>query len=575
MSDGKSRTCDALGPEVEALLRGEVSPAEEAPVRAHLASCAPCAAYAADSRRVRVAAAALPSPAPSAAGRARLAAALDAAWEALEAEEAARGPVLRLLDAAGRRYAESRGVRFLTYSVAAHAAAALFLAVYLQVAPLSGGSTPPAPRGPLEVSSVPGLPPVYPDDPLAPPVPRLPGPDRPAALPGPAPALPAGDPFLGHVEPAPLLQDPVDFTAALRLYPTPEFSAWATGRFRQDLRGRRLARVFGEGEAELVASSVERGLRFLAATQEPDGTWASGRSGDPRPQRDRFRGGVTGETLRAFLGDGRTALRPGPYAATVRAAVSALARSQDGRTGLLGAFLRGPADDRPLCNHGPALAALAEAFGLDFGFLPAATRAELGGVIERALAATLAAQLPDGSFGYAGRGARAGDTSVTLLQLEALEAARRAGFAVDPAALERAGRYLLERVGPDGRLGYRTAGDRSSDATLTATALALGGDLGLPEEVRGRMLAAVLEEGRAGDLGHRVLFRSGLLEVLAAAGTEGRDLAPAAARGVLRAQGLSGAFPAGGDPYARAAGDVLATARTVRGLTAPYRSPAP
>ena len=203
------------------------------------------------------------------------------------------------------------------------------------------------------------------------------------------------------------------------------------------------------------------------------------------------------------------------------------------------------------------------------GRLRPETREELARVVARAVKATLAAQLPDGSFGYVPN-ARAGDTSVTLLQVAALESARRAGFAVPAAAMQSAGAYLEARVGPDGRLGYVKAGDRATDATLTAEALPLAKALGISEDVRARMRKAVLDEAATAASEERILFRTALLRILpgdAEAATRG----PVAARAALSFQGPAGAFSSEPDRYARAAGDVLATARTLRALTAPYR----
>ncbi len=570
-----STSCRDLEPEVVALARGELPPAEAAPLRAHLEGCSSCASLHADTLRVRAAAAARPAPVPGEASRARLRAVLDAAWEESLAEEEAeadrrrsRGPVLRLLDHAGRRYAESRAVRFLTFSVAIHAAAAVALTVHL----VGGGGGSGDRRPLIEVSGTFELPPPYPEDPFtAPPVP-----EGGIAEGTPLPWIPdAGWPVPGSsfpgAEPTPVLQDPLDFSAAQRLYPNGEFSAFATARFRSDLRTRGLARAWGAEEATAVGRAVERSLAFLAGTQESDGTWPSGRPGDPKPQRDRFRGGVTGICVGAFLADGRTALREGTYSSVVRDAVNALAGSQDRRTGLLGAFAAGPANDRPLVNHGPALGALAEAYGLDWRFLREETRRDLAAVILRGIAASLAAQREDGSFGYA-PGARSGDASVTLLQIEALEAARLAGFEVGRAALDRAAAWIASRIGPDGRLGYRVAGDRGADATLTAEALTLDRVLRLPPEVRDRMLAEVLREAAAADLGDRVLFRSAVLETLAPRdAAEPGNPAGAVVRATLRSQSPSGAFGTRKDTWSLAAGDALGTARTVRALTAPWR----
>ena len=560
--------CEAMGEEVVALVRGELSPAEEAPVRDHLAACAACAALAADARRLFAAAALRPAVAPNAAARTRLSAALDAAWDEEASRERSRGPVLRLLDAAGRRYAESRTVRFFTYSLGAHAAAALLLAAWIH----AGRGDAPEPLRTFEVSTVQPLPPPYdPVDPL-----------RPLPEPGPAVNLPAPP-----VYPAPVwwpIPDagvpgsrvalpPEDPSDAIRLYPNPEFASFARNRFSGRRRESLLAKAYGPEEAGAAALSVERGIRWLAGTQEADGTWASGRDGDAPGLRDRFRGGVTAVCLQAYSGDGRTGTRGGPYERTVRLAMAALVRTQDRTTGLLGGFARGPADDRPLCNHGPALEALSEAFGLDWGRLPAKTRDELRGVLERAVAATVSAQRPDGSFGYV-PGAPAGDASVTLLQVRGLEAARRAGIAVDPEVLRRSGAWLASRVGGDGRLGYHAAGDRASDATLTAEALPLASALALEAPLRDRMRGAVLDEVRSGRLKDRVLFRTAAMEVLVGSGDpQALALAPAAARDLVASQRAPGGFAAESDPYARAAGDALATARAVRALTTPLRTP--
>lgn len=283
-----STSCRDLEPEVVALARGELPPAEAAPLRAHVEGCSSCASLHADTLRVRAAAAARPAPVPGEASRARLRAVLDAAWEESLAEEEAeaarrrsRGPVLRLLDHAGRRYAESRAVRFLTFSVAIHAAAAVALTVHL----VGGGGGSGDRRPLIEVSGTLELPPPYPEDPFtAPPVP-----EGGIAEGTPLPWIPdAGWPVPGSsfpgAEPTPVLQDPLDFSAAQRLYPNGEFSAFATARFRSDLRTRGLARAWGAEEATAVGRAVERSLAFLAGTQESDGTWPSGRPGDPGVQ---------------------------------------------------------------------------------------------------------------------------------------------------------------------------------------------------------------------------------------------------------------------------------------------------
>jgi hypothetical protein len=362
-----------MGPEVLALVRGELFPPDDAPIRAHVASCAACGALAEDVRRISAAAAARPSPVPDAASRARLSRALDTAWAEADAAVRARGPALRLLDRAARRYAESRSVRFLAWSVAGHAAAAVVLGLWLAFPRGGGVPSEPAERA-IEIATAP-LPPPYEDDPI-----NAPSPPRPTEIRGitgmeaPGWILSEGPP--GAPFGAPPIDDPVDLKFSLKLYPNAESRDFARGRFRRDLREKALAGAWGPVEGPNAALSVDRGLRWLAGEQDADGTWASGRPGDPMPQRNRFRGGVTGVSLLAILGDGRTAMRPGPYQKNAQDAVEALVRSQDPATGLVGAFVRGGADDRPLCNNGPALEALAEAYLLDYGRHRPETREE-------------------------------------------------------------------------------------------------------------------------------------------------------------------------------------------------------
>ena len=245
--------CEAMGPEVTALVRGELFPAEEAAIRAHVASCAACGALAEDVRRISAAAAARHAPSPDAASRARLARALDAAWSEADAAARARGPALRLLDRAARRYAESRPVRFLAWSVAGHAAAAVVLGLWLAF-PRDGG-VPAEPTGrAIEIATEP-LPPPYEDDPI-----RAPAQPRPTEIRGIAnidtpPWIPAENFARGPLG-APPIDDPVDLKFSLKLYPNAESRDFARGRYRRDLREKAMAGAWGPVEGPNAALSV-------------------------------------------------------------------------------------------------------------------------------------------------------------------------------------------------------------------------------------------------------------------------------------------------------------------------------
>ncbi len=536
--------CAARAEEVVALALGETPEGDGSATRAHVAACPACARLHADARRVfdlgqeRYA----PDPFAGLGPARRRALAADIVDGAMaEAGEAPRGPILRLADGVRVRYAESRAVRFFALSATLHAAAAAFLGAWLYLSPQSplrrvdgtaGGilvGEADGPRleggGPAAVTAPPGL--------------RIPGAER---LPFPA------DPGLGAAAADP--RPPFDPGVEFQSFPTEEFREFAGVRFRPALRDRRLAAAWGEEGAPRTAQAVQRGLRWLAYDQAADGGW------------DRARGGgATAEAVRAFLADGATPLRRGPWAPAVRAGVDALVRSQDPVTGLLGGEAGG-------VGHGPALAALAEAYGLDFALLGDRSRSGMAEVLRRSVAASRRLQHADGSF--PARPGGPGDAGATLLHAEGLVVARMAGIPVEGDVLRRAASWLEGRVGEDGRLG---GADPTAQALLTARAWALSDGLGLDGDVRGRLRRAVLADAGREEFRQDVPLLAGILEGLVASrepglpGDRGSSLAAAA----LAA--------AAGDAFPRRAGgsapDAAATAAALRAFFAPLRTSAP
>ncbi|MHC4821450.1 MAG: zf-HC2 domain-containing protein, partial [Planctomycetota bacterium] len=446
--------------DLTALARGELESADAAIVRSHLDGCASCASLLEEIQQVLTLTAARPAPSFDTAARTRL---LDTLDDLLDEEEAPRrGRVLPMLDRAASVYASSRSVRFLTLSVGVHAAAAVLLGIWLQVAPDSplARAIRPDRSEPVDVARAYDPYPLEkgPDALLPPELDRDRVPSY-GQLPLPLPENPWGG-FGSRDRRLPDLPDGLE-AGPLRLFPNEEFRSWAAGRFRTD-RVRRLKAAWGDDAAPRTEKAVERALSWLAWNQGEDGTWTAGPQGASRRANERFRVGVTAEALRALMADGQTAYRAGAYDEVVRRGLDALLRSADEKTGVFS----DASSDRPFCNHGPALAALSEAYGLDYGLLPDDVRNRLRTAIERGVTASLAAQQDDGSFGYHAEDPR-GDTSVTLLQVDGLEAARRAGFEVDAEVLTRAGIFVARRMDEKGRLGYEKTGDRATDATLT------------------------------------------------------------------------------------------------------------
>jgi hypothetical protein len=246
------------------------------------------------------------------------------------------------------------------------------------------------------------------------------------------------------------------------------------------------ARRFGREKSALLRAAwpgtkeaIARALAWLAAHQNEDGRWSNGgftgRCGRlakgvcDRPGSVIHDVGATGLALLAFLGDGHTA-SAGDHAEVVARGLAWLAKAQDAE-GLVGAkqahnFLYG---------HAIATEALCEAVGLGAEGLrePA----------ERALRYLLAARNPDAAWRYDVPPSGDSDTSVTGWAVNALVAARRAGLAVDPAALEGALAWVDKVTDPDsGLVGYT--------APFELSARTPGNEEGFPRE-KGEAMTAV------------------------------------------------------------------------------------
>ena len=221
----------------------------------------------------------------------------------------------------------------------------------------------------------------------------------------------------------------------------------ATGR-------RRLVQRFGGNQG--TEDAVERGLRWLAAHQEPSGSWD--RIGFQRrcPPDARCAGvavsrtsssltaGLTGLCALAFLGAGYTD-REGPYRDVVARALAALRQMRRPDGGF---------SDEDMAGYNDSLAtfALAEHYAMtrDPRDLPA---------LDKAVTRLTLSQQPLGGWDYlpysdAGRN----DTSITAWAVQALQACAAAGLEVPPRVLVRAALHFDRATEEDGRVWYSDAG---------------------------------------------------------------------------------------------------------------------
>lgn len=193
----------------------------------------------------------------------------------------------------------------------------------------------------------------------------------------------------------------------------------------------------------------ERGLAYLARSQNGDGAWNDRMGGEP---------GVVGLAVIAFLAHGEDP-NHGEYRDVIRKGLNYILSRQRDSNGYIGSSMY---------NHGFATLALAEAYGV-------VDDEKLAPALQRAVDLILSAQErnPSGAWRYT-PDARDADTTVSGCQLVALLGARNAGIPVPDEAIKKGLAYMARCRGGDGGYGYTSAG--GSKPTLTAigvTCLAL------------------------------------------------------------------------------------------------------
>ena len=207
-----------------------------------------------------------------------------------------------------------------------------------------------------------------------------------------------------------------------------------------------------------VALIYERGLTYLASSQQDDGSWMRGRQ----------QSGITGLCLMAFLAYGEDP-NFGQYSVNVRKAVRQIIQSQNASTGYI---------PNSMYHHGFATLALAEAYGaVDETLLwdedtPPANQRSIGKALELAVRAALTAQKKNrwGGWRYS-PGANDADTSVSGAVLMGLLAARNAGIEVPDASIDKALRYYRSSTSDNGTVSY-SGGIGGSGASMNRSAVA-------------------------------------------------------------------------------------------------------
>tara|TARA_R110002096_G_scaffold10868_10_gene41043 strand:+ start:2269 stop:3273 length:1005 start_codon:yes stop_codon:yes gene_type:complete len=188
-----------------------------------------------------------------------------------------------------------------------------------------------------------------------------------------------------------------------------------------------------------VDSIYQRGLSFLASSQNDEGNW-----------RSRSEHGITGLCLMAFLASGEDP-NFGRYRINIRKAVRSIILGQD-RTGFI---------PNSMYHHGFAMLALAEAYGavdeaaLWDGNDKESDRKTIAQTLEAAIQLATESQNNNrwGGWRYSPTSTDA-DTSVTGSVLMGLLACRNAGIAVPDETIENALVYMQRNTASSGFVAY-------------------------------------------------------------------------------------------------------------------------
>lgn len=187
--------------------------------------------------------------------------------------------------------------------------------------------------------------------------------------------------------------------------------------------------------------SIDRGLQWLAARQQPDGSWGT-------EGLYRQNAAVTALAGIAFLSAGHVPGQ-GKYGGHVQRAVNFLLDCESSA-----GFIHAP-DTRihgPMYEHGFATLFLAEVYGMS-------PTDELKEKLKAAVALIVNSQNGEGGWRYQAQ-RRDADVSVTVCQIMALRAARNAGIHVPKETVDECIKYVKNCQNSDGgfryQLTYRT-----------------------------------------------------------------------------------------------------------------------
>ena len=222
-----------------------------------------------------------------------------------------------------------------------------------------------------------------------------------------------------------------------------------------DLSG---GKLLPKGVTPEIEQMIEKGLRFLARTQNRDGSWRSNGGGGAYPVAMTSLAGV------AMAMSGSTATR-GRYSPNIRRSVDYLLR-MGLPNGLITAMQE---EQRPMFGHGYATMYLAEIYGMEEDIK---RQRKLHSVLARAVKLTARSQSSYGGWLYAPDD-NGDEGAVTITQVQALRACRNAGVSIPTKVINKAVKYVVDSANPDGGIRYTARSGGNGRPPITAAACAV------------------------------------------------------------------------------------------------------
>ena len=230
-----------------------------------------------------------------------------------------------------------------------------------------------------------------------------------------------------------------------------------------------------------IDMAVERGLAYIAANQNRDGSWGDGSGRYSRHV------GIAGIANLALMANGNVPGR-GRYGKNVDDGLRFILRHTSDHSGYISN------QDSRMYGHGFATLSLAEAYGMT-------ANPDLKYKLRLAVRCIVRTQHPDGGWRYEPSPQGDSDLSVTICQVQALRAARNAGIKVPKETIDRAVKYTKDSAQTGGQFSYMLRGGGGGSYALAAagvTALCGMGEYDAPEVLRGIEYLRGRAGGRSG-----------------------------------------------------------------------------